>query len=441
MGNDKIPDVIKSRREFLVSGTVAGGLVLAGCTGTDQPENDGDEATSSPEPADETTPNEQDNVAPGEGENIQVGLLTQLSGDLGFVGPNETSAINLAITEIEAAGGILGYGASLMTFDSKNDIPTALRGFQTLVSNGVVAIFGGMSSTVPALIEPIEEQGIPYIATIPGSSFLDDKGGEWLWRTTTSDTLLVRPQPLHAIEQGWETMSVAYANKQGSESFATDLMEMYESLGGEVVEQAALSADSTSYRSEIETLVAPDPDVMYIEAGLDVMPTFMQNLRQLGVDTPLMGGNEVTTTDTLQTVGEDLMGDITGIQPLPVEEYQNFAESYEAYFGKAPGLFSPESYDAMNLTALALQRAGEISRQAVVDNIREVGSAPGVEVLDFASGKEELENGNEINYQGAATTCDFDEFGNVYSPVAIMRIVDGAWEAETVYSAEELREL
>jgi ABC-type branched-subunit amino acid transport system substrate-binding protein len=279
---------------------------------------------------------------------------------------------------------------------------------------------------------------MPIISITAGSAYLDDRGGELIYRETPSDTLLGRPQPLYALDQGWETMAIAYLDNEGAQSFARSAGNFYESQGGELVEEVTLPPQVNSYRSEIGTITDADPDVVLVEASEDGMPLFIQNWVEQGVDLPLMAGIEGSQQTIIDQVGADAMEGVYGVSNVPGSNYDAFAELFEEEYGEEPGIFAPESFDALNLAALAWERAGSVGPQAFVDNVREIALPDGTQVGDFPSGKEELEAGNEIDYQGAATECNFDEDGDVYGAIAVTRAQDGEWAEIEVFDQSEL---
>jgi ABC-type branched-subunit amino acid transport system substrate-binding protein len=284
-----------------------------------------------------------------------------------------------------------------------------------------------------------EENEMPIIAITSGTTFLDDKGGEYIWRVTPSDSLLGRPQPLYAIEQGWDKMAVAHLDNKGSQSFARSVASFHESQGGEVVKEVALPPAASSYRSEISSLVDADPDVIHVTASENGFPLFLTNYREQGIDIPLMGGNEVTQDTIIEQVGADAIEGVYGIANVPGENYNAFVENYEGEYDESPGIFAPEAYDAMNLLGLAWERAGAVGPQELIDNIRPVATPDGTQVIDYPSGKEELDADSEVDYEGAATPCNFDEDGDVYGSMAVMQATDGEWVETKVYDSSDLR--
>jgi hypothetical protein len=87
--------------------------------------------------------------------------------------------------------------------------------------------------------------------------------------------------------------------------------------------------------------------------------------------------------------------------------------------------FSENAYDAMNIIALALEFSKEVSRKAILDNIRKVSSPPGVKVTKFAEGAKLIRQGQDIDYDGVAGSQDFDEYGNAITYLKVVLIEEG----------------
>jgi hypothetical protein len=88
------------------------------------------------------------------------------------------------------------------------------------------------------------------------------------------------------------------------------------------------------------------------------------------------------------------------------------------------------TYDACNLIALSLQAAGEYDSTAMRDEIYELSRPPGTEVASFAEGKSELEDGNEINYQGVSGSVDINDAGDPPGTYQHWEVIDGTFEMQ-----------
>ncbi len=79
----------------------------------------------------------------------------------------------------------------------------------------------------------------------------------------------------------------------------------------------------------------------------------------------------------------------------------------------------------MNIIALALEASKEVSRKAILNNIRKVSSPPGAKVANFAEGAKLIRQRKDIDYDGVAGSQDFDAYGNAITYLKVVRIEDG----------------
>jgi branched-chain amino acid transport system substrate-binding protein len=110
--------------------------------------------------------------------------------------------------------------------------------------------------------------------------------------------------------------------------------------------------------------------------------------------------------------------------------YESYAPRYEAITGEqpTPGLYDANQYDQYIILALAITAAGTTDGPAVAAEITELLNAPGTTVYSYADGVAALEAGEDIDYHGASSSLDVNEFGNLASPnFGEQNIVDGQW--------------
>ncbi|MFC7172287.1 ABC transporter substrate-binding protein [Haloplanus litoreus] len=425
------------RRRFVKAAGTAGIVGLAGCSGGGG-DGDGDGGDGDGGGGDGGG---GDGGGGSGGDSILVGTLAPFSQGLGWVGPNAARGRDVALADINDAG-LLGSEVEVNEQDTETTPQAAISGFNTLDDAGVVATLGPSSTVMPNLFQPIKDASLPTLSVSAGTTQMDDVGGpgEYLWRTVPSDSIAGRAQGQYALDNDYNQMAVTYKDDKGSQSFSAAVADYFTGQGGEQVADVALGVNADSYRSEIQEIADSGADVISMTAGTEVSALFMRNYLEAGLDIPIFIGNDVVTADFIERIGPDAMAEapIFGQAPAPGPSHESFAERHQEMHGQAPGTFTAAGYDAMNLIALAAQRAGEATRQAITDNINSVARPEGTEVTTFSEGKEELEAGNEINYQGASNPQNFDENGDPVGPFSVLEVGGGEWTEVTTFSAEEL---
>ena len=157
------------------------------------------------------------------------------------------------------------------------------------------------------------------------------------------------------------------------------------------------------------------PDLLtvvgYPEDGIQLFRDFYSSYSD---DTDILIPDGLRDPDLPGQVGND-MSNITGTAPAaggPNQEAYN--QLYEDEYGESPGVFSSQSYDSTAIGILANAAAGENSGPAIRDQIRNVCNPGGMEVgpSNFVEGVEAAANGEEIQYQGASSSTNFDENGD-----------------------------
>src|SRR6056297_2365142 len=229
-----------SRRRFLKSGALGATAALAGCAG----------------------------LTGSGSDKITIGLLQPFTGEVSWVGKSSEKAVNLAIDEINDAGGINGADVELVTEDSEASQQTAVSAQRKLInSDSVTALIGPTSFTLPAVMNIAQQKKVVQISPTAGTSKLDNKGGEYVFRTSTSDSVGGKAMAKLAVDQGVEKMAVMYVDNQGGVSFGQTVAESFEKLGGTVTAEVSFSAGKSSYRSELNKAFADDPEFVSLTAG------------------------------------------------------------------------------------------------------------------------------------------------------------------------------
>jgi len=184
-----------------------------------------------------------------------------------------------------------------------------------------------------------------------------------------------------------------------------------------VFEESAFEAEQPSYDSELEVVLADDPDLLYVvgypDSGEQIFRDFYENFD--ADDTVVMVADGMQSNDLPGDV-DNPMSNVIGTAPAAVgPDREAFDDLYESEYGSAPGVFNAQAYDATAVHILAQFRADELSGPAVAEQIREVANPGGETVTPstLADGLELAADGEEIQYQGASSEIVFDDNGDL----------------------------
>jgi len=381
---------------------------------------------------------------------VKIGMLTSRTGGLAPFGPPIANGARLAVDQISEAGGVLGRRLELVVRDTGTAPAVGRDAATKLVEiDKVPALVGALSSGVTFAVSSItiasEVVQISPASTSPAVTDLDDN--DFVFRTCVSDALQGVVLGELAESQGYKTTSVIYVNNPYGKGLAEVFKKAFEAKGGKVLAMVPYEEGKPSYRGEIEAAIKVNPEVLQVTAyPVDGNKMLVQAV-ELGYQGKYlfpdgMKGEAVAAGPASEYI-EGSFGTAPG--PIKVAAAEQFEADYIAAYGKSTVPFRGESYDAVALIALAIQKTGpdflKMSRaeqgRAIRDNLRAVANPPGVEVTynEFAKAFDLLKAGTDINYQGIAGPVTVDENGDMSEgAIEVWRIKNG--KVETVRTIE-----
>jgi len=350
-----------------------------------------------------------------------VGVLQPATGDLGDLGEPIQNAGALPGLQLEDEG--VDYDIDIRREDTETEPDVGIERAQALVDAGYPSITGAASSGVTIAVAqdvyfPEEVVGISPASTSPD---ITDMDGDYLLRTCPTDALQGIVAANLALDDGLETASTFYLNNDYGQGLNDAFVENYEGDGGEVFEQSAFEAEQPSYDSELESVLADEPDLLYIvgypDSGEQIFRDFYENHDP--DDTVVMVADGMQSHDLPGDV-DNPMTNVVGTAPAAEGPGRDtFDALFEDEFGSSPGVFTAQAYDATAIHILAQLRAGELSGPAISEQVREVAN-PGGEVVTpdtLADGLDMAAAGDEIEYQGASSAVEFDDNGDLAAGV------------------------
>jgi ABC-type branched-subunit amino acid transport system substrate-binding protein len=415
------PQVPKKNWYTTVLGTVAltGGL-LAGCSSS----------TSNGNGANGTNATSQSG---GSGKDITIAVSAPFSGNESFIGPDTLNGVKVAVTQINANGGILGKQVRIVTADTAGDPVDAVPAVSQVVSTQHPSgMIGPASLTITAVINQLNQDKLVDMA-IGGTAQLDQMNFPYIFRVTPSDTQMAVGMAYYGIEKGYKRAALVFGSNASAQTLAGPVQDTLTKHGSQVEVNLKIVPDQSSYRSEIEKLLAAKPDVMYMQLDPQTGSTFFSELQQLGGgNIPVIGDDVTASAEFAKAIGLKVaQKTLTSVQGSTVggtaaDEYAKFYAS--DFNGDKPVILSNNGYDSMNIIALAMLEAKSTDPTQYVQYITKVANGPGEKVYDFKTAAADIQAGKAINYEGASGPDDFNQYHNT----------TGAFEADKFTSTGAL---
>jgi branched-chain amino acid transport system substrate-binding protein len=344
---------------------------------------------------------------------LKIGSLLPETGSLAFLGPPEFAGVDLAVADINAAGGVLGQDVEHIRGDS-GDTSTEIA--QTTVDShlaaGVSAIVGAASSGVSfTVIDKITTAGVVHFSpanTSPDFTNYDDNG--MYFRTAPSDTFQGAVLGQLMASEGAENaviinMDDAYGN--GLAKYAAAAF-----TGSSTV--ITYDPAATEFASEVGQAKAANPDAIaligFAETTAVVTELIKQGIGPDSVKVYLVDGNLSGTA--FAELPSDVMVGVKGTLPgaFAPEAFQ--ARLLEIDPELTDFSYAAESYDTVTLIALAAEAGGATDGDTIAANLQAV-SAGGEKCSNFADCKALLDDGKDIDFDGVSGPVEFDANGEV----------------------------
>ncbi len=361
-------------------------------------------------------------AGPAAAQDVKIGAVMPLTGDLSAFGENDSNGVELAVKEINAAGGVLGQDLGLAIADTRTSPQAGVDAAKKLVNvENVAGLVGALSSgvTIPIAKSVSSQEGVPQISnasTSPVITNLEDNG--YLFRTVPSDKLQGVVLGDIVYEQGVRSVAALYVNNDYGEGLASVFKDRFTGLGGKVTAMLPYEKGKASYRGELSNAASGDPDALMLVGYPENGITILRQALEEGYFDQFVLTDGMKAPEVVDAIGGQYLKNTIGSTPTAFDTAgaDYFKEAYEAEYGELPPKpFIDTAYDAAYLLALAMQKAGSTDGAKVRDALHDVANPPGVKIGpgEWAKALEALKNGKDVNYEGAAGPHDFDENGDV----------------------------
>jgi branched-chain amino acid transport system substrate-binding protein len=350
-------------------------------------------------------------------DTIKVGEFGSLTGDNASFGISQNNGVQMAVEEINAAGGVLGKKIELTVEDNQTKQGETTTIARKLISQDhVVALVGEVASSKTLEAAPIaQEAKIPLIATAATNPKVTQTG-DYVFRVCFTDDFQAVVIARFVLEK-LEKKKIAFLTdvKQDYSVGLTNIAKDYLTKNGAtIVKEQSYSSGDKDFRAQLTDLKSANPDVIIITGYYSEASLIAKQARQFGIKSTFVGGDGWDGSSLIPVGGKAIEGAYFS-NHFSVEDsspaVKDFVAKYKAKYNNAvPDAFAALGYDALKLLADAITRAGGTDSAKLRDAIGSTKDFPGV------SGKITL--GSDRNARKSAV---------------IITIKDGAYKyAETI---------
>mgnify|MGYP000855442103 CR=1 FL=1 len=340
---------------------------------------------------------------------IKIGLITSLTGPVSTYGQSVNNAVQMAVDEINAAGGINGHKINLVVRDDKGDATEAANVTRYFIDREQVALIVGpvITPCVMAAAPIAQEAGMPLITPTATADTITAIG-DYIFRAAFKDSLQGSAMARFARENlGLNTAAIIYdiANDY-SVGLMNEFKKTFEELGGRVLTTQSYTTGDRDFSAQLTSILIANPQCLFIPDYHSAAGPILLQASQFGISAVKLGVDGWDSPDLKPLSGGNDEGGyfINHYSPYDTRPAtQEFVNKYRSKYGEDPDALAALGYDAMQIVRAALAQANSTDPVAIRDAL---GAVKGV--------------------TAATADIDMDPEGTPYKPLVIVQIKDGA---------------
>jgi len=321
-------------------------------------------------------------------DTIIVGFGGGLTGPLSFYDGLVRNGAQMAVDEINAAGGVAGRTKiDFRVSDVRSDASASAEAGRAFVAGGAKVLIAPCDlDAAVAFSKPAQQAKIPIVAPCASTPTLAAAVGDFMFQIYPSDNLQAAALAKFARAQGYRTAYILQSpDTPYAETLPLYFAATFEKMGGTLAGRTSYASGQQEFGAVIAFIrnSNPSPDVIMTAASEPEFPLFLSQLRAAGVTTPVLAGDAVDSPTTL-ALGDDAEDLIYASPAYPASgsRLETFDRDYAARFGGDPQAevapYAATAYEAITVIAAAVAKAGSIDGIATRNAPHGMTDFPGI---------------------------------------------------------------
>jgi len=303
-----------------------------------------------------------------EDDVIRIGFYGPLTGNMAAPGNESLEGTQIAVDEINAAGGLLGKQIEVIAYDDKSSPEQAVKAVTRLIeADKVHAIVGSLHSGNILVSAPVVEKAkIPEVGVGTSPVWLQ-QGYEYLFRSLQNTGVGAKAIMKAAKEMDLKTIAILYLDDEYGHTGEQDVTREAEINGLKVVAKEAIPVNDSDFTGQLVKIINAKPDALFIFVTTSYFGPATKQARQLGFDKQIFGCESYASQSVKDIAGEAANGVVffaTYIVPRRIEDSYDpllteFLKVYMDKYKKLPDeSLSFRTYDAVNIIAKGIIDSG-----------------------------------------------------------------------------------
>lgn len=357
-------------------------------------------------------------------ETIKLGIVAPMSGPNARYGAFSMHGAELAVKEINDAGGIDGKTIELFNADSQGTPVEGVSATRRLIDqDGVDYIIGDVSSSVTLAMQPVAEDAevllLNAASSNPQITYQSGVGGfKWTYRNYPTDENRALVVAKYAAEQrGFTKFAVLSVDTDYGRSAITFTKKYLPQFKGEILSEDYYKEGEVDFRSVLAKIRDNGAQAIIYYGLVDTTPIVARQMTELGMagKVVLMGNGEFNAASVIAAAPKAMEGAIEAAAWLPAwdsPKSKAFVAAFNAAYGEGPNNHAYVHWETVHLLAQAIREAGSNDHQQVRDAL------------------------SKIKYDSAMGEVTFDDHNQARLPMILLQIENGKPSIKGAYKAD-----
>lgn len=317
-------------------------------------------------------------------QEIVIGHYASMTGSEATFGRSTDNGIQLAIDEINAAGGVNGKKVRVITYDDKGDAREAGTAVTRLVtSDHVVAVLGEVASSLSLVAAPVCQQNHVPMVSPSSTNPKVTKIGDMIFRVCFIDPFQGFVCAKFARENLKATKAAILYDQTGAYSVGLneEFAKGFVRLGGQIVARETYQAGDQDFSAQLIAIRASRPDVIFVPGYYTDIGNIAIQARRLGIKAPLLGGDGWDSDKLGEIGGKSIDGSYYSnhySHQDPNPRVQDFIRKYKERFGNTPDGLAALGYDAARILCEAIGRSPSLGGADIAAELAKTKDFDGV---------------------------------------------------------------
>jgi len=284
---------------------------------------------------------------------IKIGLLMPMTSNAADIGRSNKLAFEIAVSEINAAGGVNGRPIQVIVEDSVGcDPKVGVTGMQKLINvDKVNAVYSGCSGVALASHPVAEAAKIVHIgcASNPAVTYL----GDYMFRIAPSDSVAGKAAAQFVLDHfKAKRVAILSCDNDWCVGIRDSFKDTFKSLGGNIVSEELIKAGSSDARTQLSKIKNSNPDLIYFPGYPQESIAVFKQAKELGINVPFLGGDAWFDSSVATQTGD------TGVNKFFTVPAESVSKEFEQKVGGDFAICTTHAYDAAYILANIMKKVG-----------------------------------------------------------------------------------